>query len=80
MVHIHVRMDKSWLNTHTVESLYSGHPWDSFKCPDLRRCPHFRYVLIEGLHCMQNKDLGGDALLRYQLYRFIAMYGAFVAF
>ena len=30
--------------------LYSVHPWDSFKCPDSRRCPHFRGVLIEGIH------------------------------
>ena len=82
MVHVHVHMDKCWLNTYTVEPLYSGHPWDSFtcKCPDLRRCPHFRYVLIEGLHCMQKTNLGGDTLLRYKLYRFITMYGVFVAF
>ena len=30
----------------TVEPLYSGHPWDSLKCPDYRRCPHFRGCFI----------------------------------
>ena len=36
----------------TLEPLYSGPPWDSLKCPDRGRCPHFRGVLIEGFHCI----------------------------
>ena len=38
-----------------MEPLHSRHPWDSFKCPDQRRCHHFKgsfmyiYLELEGL-------------------------------
>ena len=28
----------------TVESLYCGHPWDSWKCPDLVRCSYRQHL------------------------------------
>ena len=41
MSHVDAKYLISIIYTITVKPLYSGHPWDKYKCPDYRGCPHF---------------------------------------